>query len=305
VLATPNSSVYSQYEKRGAGTPLPPLELILSKGVNVSVPTGGPGHTEKEGQYIPLGFVTAEDTHGLFVGSEWELGHFDIATTDAAVSASASSMNKQRHVLSTQLTVAPIEHADMTKHLPDDCVTIATDSPDPDVFSSFEVPAIYYGTFSGDVDSGSNGFKRWFWDYKITHSLRERSDEPWSEICWDPVTGALFNGSMPRAEPSLYAAAAATGVELLKIDCCVYGYENRSWDYSPHDWPDGFDFLPRAHAAGLKTSLYLGGSYRDVNLSTVAGRDLELQAIKERFDAGWMDMVGIKSRPSSIVPPDA
>ena len=213
-----------------------------------------------------------------------------MATTDAQVSASPSSMEEQRHILSTQLAISPIEHADIAKHLPDDSVTIATDSPDPDVSSSFEVPAVYYGTFSGDIDAGSNVFKRWFWDYKITHSLRERPDEPWSEICWDPVTGALFNGSVPRAEPSLYATAAATGVELLKIDCCVYGYENRSWDYNPHDWPRGFDFLPRAHAAGLKTSLYLGGSYRDVNLSTVAGRDLELAAIQERFDAGWMDM---------------
>ena len=289
VLSTPNSSVYSQYEKRGAGTPLPPLELVLAPYVNVSVPTGGPGHTEKEGQYIPLGFVTAEDTHGLFVGSEWELGQFDIVTTAAPVSAS-SSMNEQRHTLSTQIAIAPIEHADVAKQLQEDYVTIATGSLDPDVASSFTVPTVYYGTFSGDVDAGSNLFKRWFWEYKITHSLREHPDEPWSEICWDPVTGALFNGSVPRAGPSLYAAAAATGIELLKIDCCVYGYENRSWDINPHDWPNGFDFLPRAHAVGLKTSLYLGGSYRDANISTVAGRDLELHAIQERFDAGWMDM---------------
>ena len=290
VLSTPNSSVYSQYEKRGAGTPLPPLELVLAPGANASVPTGGPGRTEKEGQYIPLGFVTAEDTHGLFVGSEWELGHIDIGTTAALLRASSSSMIEQRHTLSTQVAIAPIEHADVAKQLPEDYVAIATGSLDPDVVSSFRVPTVYYGTFAGDVDAGSNLFKRWFWDYKITRSLREHPDEPWSEICWDPVSGALFNGSVPRAGPSLYAAAAATGIELLKIDCCVYGYENRSWDINPHDWPNGFDFLPRAHAVGLKTSLYLGGSYRDVNISTVAGRDLELHAIQERFDAGWMDM---------------
>ena len=37
---------FTRYEKRGAGTPLPPLEVILRPGANHSVPTGGPGHTE-------------------------------------------------------------------------------------------------------------------------------------------------------------------------------------------------------------------------------------------------------------------
>jgi hypothetical protein len=34
----------------------------------------------------------------------------------------------------------------------------------------------------------------------------------------------------------------------------------------------------------------MGGTYLDANLSTVAGRDLELHAVAERYDAGWMDM---------------
>ena len=81
---------------------------------------------------------------------------------------------------------------------------------------------------------------------------------------------------------------------------CIY--DARNWSYRPQDWPHGFDFTTRAHSVGLKTSLYLGksprycwhlgcilksamnimlrtgGSYHDVNLSTIAGRDAELNA---------------------------
>ena len=93
---------------------------------------------------------------------------------------------------------------------------------------------------------------------------------------------------------------------------CIY--DARNWSYRPQDWPHGFDFTTRAHSVGLKTSLYLGklprycwhlgcilksamnimlrtgGSYHDVNLSTIAGRDAELNAVRERYDQGYMDM---------------
>ena len=113
---------------------------------------------------------------------------------------------------------------------------------------------------------------------------------------------------------SMYDDAAKTGVEALKVDFGWYGAttngHSRNWQYRPKDWPDGFDFRSifrlilvcfwtdfglfldrnKSHAAGLKSSLYMGGSYHDVNLSTVAGRDVELQAILERYDACWFDM---------------
>ena len=100
-------------------------------------------------------------------------------------------------------------------------VAIASGSSDPDVHSSFAVPTVYYGAYAGDVDAGTNSFKRWFWEHKVPRSLYDNPTEPWSEICWDPITGALFNGTAPRPGQSLYAAAAATGVELVKIDWCA------------------------------------------------------------------------------------
>ena len=40
----------------------------------------------------------------------------------------------------------------------------------------------------------------------------------------------------------------------------------------------------------MNIMLRTGGSYHDVNLSTIAGRDAELNAVRERYDQGYMDM---------------
>jgi hypothetical protein len=285
-LMTPTSSILSMYEKRGAGTPLPPMEIVWRPGLSSSVPTGGPGYTEKEGQYLPMTFITATGSrytgtrHGIFIGSEWELGTVDVST---------------RKVDITALSISPIGRADPAKNLAADYVTIAAGSTDPDIHASFAVPSVYYGTFQGDVDDGSNIFKQWFWREKIARSLHDNTNEPWTEICWEPVTGALFPGparanvSGPGELPqSLYNLTAATGVEALKID---FGwYDARNWTWRIKDWPSGFDFKTKAHIAGMNTSLYMGGTFHDVNLSTIAGRDVELAAIMERYKSGYFDM---------------
>ena len=295
-LMTPPASVFSMHEKRGVGTPLEPMNIVLRPGLNMSVATGGPGrHAEVEGQYIPLAFIHAQGSrysgtaHGIYIGSEWELGHFHLSSRGGA------------NFLDTILTIKPIEPADSAKNLLDDFVTIATGT-DPDIHAVMSVPTVYYGAYQGSgADSGPNSFKAWYWEHKITRSLHAHANEPWTEICWAPLSGALFPGGRPAGwqnisgygdiPQSLYNATAATGVESLKIDCCVYNdTENRDWTFRRRDWPHGFTYSQQAHLAGLHTSLYLGGTYRDANLSTVAGRDAELAAVRSRYDAGWMDM---------------
>lgn len=252
------------------------MNVLLQQQLRFSIPTGGPGRgTEEEGQYIPLAYIKVEgsrysDTvHGLFVGSEWELGHFNVTTT-----ASGDDVD-------TFLVIAPIDPADGTKNLQADFVTIAAGSQDPDIRSTFSVPPVYYGVFQGRQDDGSNNFKQWFWRHKITRSLHDNDNEPWVQQCWEPAGGAPFPGArkgMPGAgvlPQSAYNATAATGVECLKVD--VGWYDDRNWTWRPADWPHGFDYKQKAHIAGMKTSLYMGGTYHDVNLSTVAGRDIELK----------------------------
>ena len=59
---------------------------------------------------------------------------------------------------------------------------------------------------------------------------------------------------------------------------------------APENWPYGFDFAAKAHKAGLKASLYMGGTYKDADLTTIAGRDAEREAVLTRYDKGWFDM---------------
>jgi len=67
-------------------------------------------------------------------------------------------------------------------------------------------------------------------------------------------------------------------------------YTERDWRFRPEIWPNGFDFAAKAHKAGLKASLYMGGTFNDCDLATSAGRDAELDAILTRYDKGWFDM---------------
>jgi len=67
-------------------------------------------------------------------------------------------------------------------------------------------------------------------------------------------------------------------------------YTNRDWMFRPQVWPNGFDFASKAHKAGLKASLYMGGTYKDCDLTTIAGRDAELEAVLTRYDKGFFDM---------------
>lgn len=46
----------------------------------------------------------------------------------------------------------------------------------------FQVPAVYLGVFDGDMDDGSNIFKRWFFDCKVPEVLRENPNEPLTQM---------------------------------------------------------------------------------------------------------------------------
>jgi hypothetical protein len=93
---------------------------------------------------------------------------------------------------------------------------------------------------------------------------------------------------------SVYDRLASTGAECVKMDFWDGSgkcwYTDRDWMFHPEIWPDGFDFAAKAHKAGLKASLYMGGTYRDCDLAIRAGRDAELEAVLTRYDRGWFDM---------------
>ena len=210
---------------------------------------------------IPLLLINAGMKHGAYLGFEWELGGF---TWDVGV--------KQLNC-----SVLPITQS-------------VTRSPG-DVF---RIPSVYYGTYQGDLDDGGNRFKRWFWNHKITRSLHDNKDEPWVEVCAQEIGGKGSSSVTGKTPQAVYDHLAAVGAECVKMDFWDGSkkgwYTGRDWMFHPEVWPDGFDFAAKAHKAGLKAALYMGGTYNDADLNTTAGRDAELAAVQERYDKGWFDM---------------
>ena len=170
---------------------------------------------------------------------------------------------------------------------------------------TFLIPSVYYGVYQGDIDDGSNRFKRWFWNHKITRSLHDNQDEPWTEMC----VGNGGPGTTGASPQSYYDRIAATGVECVKLDFWdgtgQCWYTDRDWMFHPKVWPNGFDYGAKAHKAGMKASLYMGGTYKDADLTTIAGRDAELKAVLSRYDQGWFDIwrTDRYTAPNDPIPP--
>ncbi len=212
---------------------------------------------------IPLALLQAGPRHGVYFGFEWELGGFDVAT--------------QQDPKQIGVRVQPITE------------TVVRSSGE-----TFEVPAVYYGAYTGDLDDGANRFKRWFWNYKITRSLHDNFGEPWVEVCMQEIGGTGATSITGATPQSVYDRLASTGAECVKMDFWDGSgkcwYTDRDWMYHPENWLNGFDFAKKAHAAGLKASLYMGGTYKDGDLTTTADRDAELNAVQYRYDQGWFDI---------------
>jgi hypothetical protein len=207
--------------------------------------------------------IASGSGHGLYLGFEWELGGFQVAAgTDP---------------LNIGVSVCPIT-GDVSR------------GPN----EIFDVPSVYYGAYKGDIDDGANRFKRWFWNHKITRSLHDNPGEPWVEVCMQDLGGKGSSSITGLTPQNVYDRLAATGAECAKMDFWDGSgqcwYTGRDWTFKPAVWPNGFDFAAKAHKAGLRASLYMGGTYNDADLTTIAGRDAELAAVLERFDKGWFDM---------------
>ena len=212
---------------------------------------------------IPLIVLGVGTGHGTYLGFEWELGGFHVSSQADPLRMAASVQPITENVVRAQGEI-------------------------------FRIPSVYYGTYQGDIDDGSNRFKRWFWNHKITRSLHDNKNEPWVEVCMQDVGGTGSTSVTGKTPQSVYDRLAATGVECVKMDFWDGSgqcwYNQRDWMFRPEIWPNGFDYAAKAHKAGLKASLYMGGTYKDGDLTTTAGRDAELEAVLTRYDKGWFDM---------------
>jgi len=235
------------------------------KGKVHEVPIGPKANLSSNTGQIPFIVMDVGQKHGTYFGFEWELGGFTIGTETDPLQMAVSA-----HPIGQTVTRAE--------------------------GGQYVIPSVYYGVYTGDIDDGSNRFKRWFWKHKITRSLYENKDEPWVEVCMQEIGGVGNTSITGKTPQSVYDKLASTGVECVKMDFwdgtgkCWYNDRTIDWQYKPEVWPDGFDFKKKANKAGVKASLYMGGTYMNVNLSTIEGRDKQLEALLKRYDEGWFDM---------------
>lgn len=115
---------------------------------------------------------------------------------------------------------------------------------------TFVVPTVYFGLYEGDVDDGSNIFKRWFFNNKAPASLRQNTNEPLMELARNIY--ALDSNQYPLGIYSEYNKLAAQmtlfpsqqlGVELEVID---WGWWNPR---KPSDWSGNSQYWPNGIAA--------------------------------------------------------
>eukprot|EP00656_Telonema_subtile_P002750 TRINITY_DN1125_c0_g1_i3.p1 TRINITY_DN1125_c0_g1~~TRINITY_DN1125_c0_g1_i3.p1 ORF type:complete len:790 (-),score=76.73 TRINITY_DN1125_c0_g1_i3:103-2472(-) len=273
-------AVLSQFSKTNFGPPTFLQHELVGSETLVTSCAGANFDDDKgvdRGQFIPVGVLTVEDPttdswHGVYFGYEWELGSYTVSTGHDR--------------LEIRLVANPVFNESVV------CAGGET----------IALPAGYFGTFNGDLDQGANSFKLWFWEHKVPRSLYNTPSEPWTEICFDPITGAIGEHLHREIPQKDYDSVAASGIEAIKIDFGWYGYlkngslapigspGSQDWDYSPQDWPDGFDLQSNGGLVGLNVSLYMGGTYRNVDLNTIEGRDTQLAALAQRFDDGWFKM---------------
>ncbi len=212
---------------------------------------------------IPFEVFDVGSSHGLYLGYEWSFGRFEIGTRANPLHISYRAL------------------------LWKDSQTVLGAG------RSLTVPPMYLGTYVGDLDDGGNQFKRWFWKYKITATLRDSPGEPLLEYCVPGNEAGLtkFFADYPVAD---------WGGELAKVDIDWlpkstgaeqrwFGPEVAEWNADPVKWPNGMTARQMALKYGQKLSLYMPHSYEYCDLATDAGREKEKAALLTRYDAGMFD----------------
>jgi hypothetical protein len=111
---------------------------------------------------------------------------------------------------------------------------------------TFRCPGIMIQTYQGDEDDGANHFRRWFWNYEITPSLKNNPQEPPIEICNEPDLDGQPDVLVRQAKTTDFAS---WGVGCFKTD---------AWHWEKgHARSD--EIAAALHAKGIKLSLYFNG----------------------------------------------
>ena len=211
---------------------------------------------------LPFEILDCESRHGLYIGYSWDFGKF------------VTSTGSDPRTVNTTFNLGDVG-----------CVK----KPHGGLLTT---PYVFYGTYTGDVDDGSNRMKKWFWNYRIPTTLRENSHEPLVELhgpFYDDAGWTTYLKNHPLK---------SWGVDLIKMDVSwmmpgdFSNWANEmqyinSWRPYPTKWPNGMTFGKIAEEHQLLASLYLPNMCDGVNITTEAGKKAQIQALLERYDNKW------------------
>jgi hypothetical protein len=217
---------------------------------------------------LPFVMLDVGGVHGVYFGYEWDFGVINNETYSDAL-----AVRNQFSLWTDQESVTEAAGA------------------------VFTVPAMFFGTYTGDTDTGSNRMKEWFWNNKITPTIKSTPNEPLVELNVNFGTLNPSSGEDDNTEANVKAWFASNpisswGVQLAKLDAGwtddVFSDPFFGWDWNPNTktWPDGMVAGTLAHANGVQLSLYMANRYAHADLATPSGVSSEQQALLTRYD-GW------------------
>lgn len=193
--------------------------------------------------YVPLMVLDSGD-HGLYVG--WE-------NQDGRINASAYG-------------VQPVTARVKAGYNNSGSINVST--------GITELPSVYLGVYNGDVDAGTNGLKRWYWNNKVPANMRNDPTEPWTQY------GGMFQYAPGwGSNEAVYTRGVAaeklsnTGFEAVEIDYGWWGplpFGVYSFDADPTWWPSGMTVGGQlAHNNGFKFTLYFASMVNWDNKETL------------------------------------
>lgn len=211
---------------------------------------------------LPFEVFDCGSRHGLYVGYSWDFGRFE------------TGAGRDPRTITTRFSLGDYG-----------CVK----KPPGGVLTT---PYMFYGAYVGDVDDGSNRMKRWFWNHRVPRSLRENPGEPLVELhgpFYDEAGWSRYLKTHPLK---------SWGVDLIKMDVSwmmpgdFSNWANEmqymlGWKPYPAKWPNGMTFGRLAEEHQLLASLYLPNFCDGANITTEAGKKLQIQSLLERYDQRW------------------
>ncbi|GGD79905.1 carbohydrate binding domain-containing protein [Paenibacillus nasutitermitis] len=163
--------------------------------------------------FIPLVFLDVNAEHGLYIGWEWPEGRILTETAAAGIPA--------------VITVNAGLNNDFKTDIPEE--------------GFYEIPSAYIGAYNGDVDNGSNKFKRWFFNNKAPEKMRTDTREPYAQMA-EQLLGLNYD-------------LASWGVDSIQWDYGWWpGSPSGGWRTGEGDWRLGNpQYYEGLDARGLTT----------------------------------------------------